>query len=110
MNSIRATFTAPFAPWYRAAGILLHVTSLPSHFGIGDLGPSAVAWIDRLAEAGHAWWQVLPLGPTGFGNSPYQALSSFAANPLVISPEKLIEDDLLTPSDCNSESFSSDYV
>jgi 4-alpha-glucanotransferase len=110
MKSVQSGFTAPFAPEYRAAGILLHVTSLPSRFGIGDLGPSAVAWIDRLAEAGQSWWQVLPLGATGYGHSPYQALSSFAANPLVISPQALIEDDLLKASDCSGESFACDYV
>lgn len=85
----------------RSAGILLHVTSLPAanpfaDWGIGDLGPSAHAWIDRLAELGLAWWQVLPLGPTGFGNSPYQALSSFAGNELLVSPESLLADGLLT--------------
>jgi 4-alpha-glucanotransferase len=110
MNSIRPGFTTPFEPGYRASGILLHVTSLPSRFGIGDLGPSAFAWIDRLAAAGQAWWQVLPLGPTGFGHSPYQAMSSFAANPLVISPDRLIEDGLLKESDCEGRSFPSDYV
>src|SRR5262245_52826357 len=56
---------------YRASGVLLHVTSLPSPYGIGDLGPTAVAWIDRLQEARQGWWQALPLGPTGYGDSPY---------------------------------------
>src|ERR1700734_3994565 len=91
---------APFSPDYRASGILLHVTSLPSPYGIGDLGPAALSWIDRLAEAGQSWWQALPPGPTGYGNSPYQPLSSFAGNALVISPDWLIEDELLGPSDC----------
>ena len=85
----------PFPPDYRASGILLHVTSLPSAYGIGDLGPSAFAWIDRLHDAGQGWWQALPLGPTGYGNSPYQSLSSFAGNDLLISPEYLIADGLL---------------
>jgi len=89
---------------------LLHVTSLPSRYGIGDLGPAAFAWIDRLADARQSWWQVLPLGPTGFDHSPYQALSSFAASPLVISPERLIEDGLLKESDCDGQSFPADYV
>jgi 4-alpha-glucanotransferase len=75
----------PFPPEYRAAGLLLHVTSLPSPYGIGDLGPSAFSWVDRLHEAGQRWWQALPLGPTGYGNSPYQSLSSFAGNVLLIS-------------------------
>ena len=89
----------PFPPDYRASGLLLHVTSLPSPYGIGDLGPAAFAWIDRLYEAGQRWWQALPLGPTGYGNSPYQALSSFAGNALVISPQLLKEDGLLEPRD-----------
>jgi 4-alpha-glucanotransferase len=110
MNTMRPQFTAPFSPGYRASGVLLHVTSLPSRYGIGDLGPAAFAWIDRLADAGQSWWQVLPLGPTGFDHSPYQALSSFAANPLVISPDRLIEDGLLHQSDCEGQSFPSDYV
>lgn len=110
MNSTRLDFSAPFPSGYRTSGVLLHVTSLPSRFGIGDLGPMAFRWIDRLASARQTWWQVLPLGPTGFGHSPYQALSSFAANPLVISPEKLIEEKLIDAQDCEVESFSSDYV
>src|SRR5688572_6242176 len=73
-------FDAPFPPGYRASGILLHVTSLPSPYGVGDLGPRAHAWVDCLAAAGQSWWQVLPLGPTGCSHSPYQSLSSFAAN------------------------------
>lgn len=83
----------------RASGILLHVTSLPSAYGVGDLGPSAYAWVDHLRDADQRWWQALPLGPTGYGNSPYQSLSSFAGNPLLISPDLLIEDGLLQASD-----------
>ena len=82
-----ATPVPPFPAKYRASGLLLHVTSLPSPYGIGDLGPSAYSWVDRLHDAGQAWWQSLPLGPTGYGNSPYQSLSSFAGNSLLISPE-----------------------
>ena len=70
----------PFPPGYRASGVLLHITSLPSPYGIGDMGPTAFAWVDQLAEAGQSWWQALPFGPTGYGDSPYQALSSFAGN------------------------------
>jgi 4-alpha-glucanotransferase len=104
-------FRAPFAPDYRASGVVLHVTSLPSRHGIGDLGPSAFAWIDRLAEAGQRWWQVLPLGPTGYGHSPYQAVSSFAANPLVLSAEQLVADELLSATDLERErSFDSNAV
>jgi 4-alpha-glucanotransferase len=80
--------------------LLLHVTSLPSPYGIGDVGPTALAWVDRVQEASQSWWQALPLGPTGYGNSPYQSLSSFAGNGLLISPDWLIEDGLLGASDC----------
>jgi 4-alpha-glucanotransferase len=99
----------PFPSEFRSSGILLHVTSLPSLYGIGDLGPSAFSWVDRLHEAGQGWWQALPLGPTGYGNSPYQSLSSFAGNGLLISPELLISDGLLNASDCASH-FPSDQV
>jgi 4-alpha-glucanotransferase len=100
----------PFPPEYRASGVLLHVTSLPSSFGIGDVGPAALAWIDRLREAGQSWWQALPLGPTGYGNSPYQSLSSFAGNGLLISPDSLIEDGLLQKSDCEGHTFPATAV
>jgi 4-alpha-glucanotransferase len=96
----------PFPSEYRASGLLLHVTSLPSRYGIGDVGSAALSWIDRLAEAGQGWWQALPLGPTGYGNSPYQALSSFAGNALLISPDWLIEDGLLEASDCQYHTTS----
>ena len=95
----------PFLPEYRGSGLLLHVTSLPSPYGIGDVGPAALSWIDRLHEAGQSWWQALPLGPTGYGNSPYQSLSSFAGNGLIISPDWLIEDELLERGDCQPGSF-----
>jgi len=80
----------------RASGVLLHPTSLPSGVDIGDLGSGALEFIDFLASAGQHIWQVLPLGPTGYGNSPYQCFSAFAGNPLLISLERLIEDGLLT--------------
>src|SRR5262249_40516667 len=98
-------YSSPFPAGYRASGVLLHVTSLPSPYGIGDIGPSSFVWVDRLAKAGQSWWQVLPLGPTGFGDSPYQALSSFTGNTLLISPDRLIEDGLLKASDCSGFSF-----
>lgn len=85
----------PFPSAYRGSGMLLHVTSLPSPYGVGDLGPSAFSWIDVLHNAGQRWWQVLPLGPTGYGNSPYQPVSSFALNPALISPESLAAEGLL---------------
>ena len=100
----------PFPPEYRASGLLLHVTSLPSPYGIGDVGPAALAWVDRLHGAGQRWWQALPLGPTGYGDSPYQSLSSFAGNPLLISPDWLIEDGLLRARDCAGWSFSATAV
>ena len=100
----------PFPSNYRASGVLLHVTSLPSPYGIGDVGATALAWIDRLHEAGQSWWQALPVGPIGYGDSPYQPLSSFAGNGLLVSPDWLIEDGLLRVSDCEGRSFSSDAV
>jgi len=99
----------PFPPEYRASGLLLHVTSLPSPFGIGDVGSSAYSWVNLLHDAGQRWWQYLPLGPTGYGNSPYQPMSSFAGNALLISPESLIADGLLAGKDSESH-FPSDFV
>ena len=84
----------------RSGGVLLHPSSLPSPYGIGDLGPVAFAWVDSLVRAEQSWWQTLPLGPTGYGDSPYQAISSFAGNPYLISPELLIEDGLLKKGRC----------
>ena len=83
----------------RSAGILLHPTSLPGPYGIGDLGPAAREWIDALAAAGQSWWQVLPLGPTGYGDSPYQCFSAFAGNPNLISPDDLVGFNLLDRDD-----------
>jgi 4-alpha-glucanotransferase len=100
----------PFPPGYRASGVLLHITSLPSAYGIGDVGPAALDWVDRLHEAGQRWWQALPLGPTGYGDSPYQCLSSFAGNELVISPDALIEDGLLEVAECGDQVFSPSVV
>ncbi len=83
----------------RASGILLHPTSLPGDFGIGDLGPGAYAFVNFLEEARQTYWQILPLGPTGYGDSPYQCFSAFAGNLLLISPEALVEDGLLDAGD-----------
>jgi 4-alpha-glucanotransferase len=91
----------PFPPEYRAAGLLLHLTSLPSPYGIGDVGSSAFSWVNRLHDAGQ-WWQALPLGPTGYGNSPYQSMSSFAGNAMLISPGYLVLDELLAEKDCEA--------
>jgi 4-alpha-glucanotransferase len=83
----------------RSGGILFHPTSLPGPYGIGDLGPQAFRWIDFLVGAGCKLWQVLPLGPTGYGDSPYQCFSSFAGNPYLVSPDILLEDGLLAEDD-----------
>jgi len=106
----RRLMLPPFPPGYRASGVLLHVSSLPSPYAIGDIGPAALAWVDCLHEAGQSWWQALPLGPTGYGNSPYQSLSSFAGNELLVSPDGLIEDGLLRTRDCEGKSFSAGSV
>ena len=81
----------------RVSGILLHITSLPSYGGIGDFGPAAFAFVDFLATGKQRLWQVLPLNPTGYGSSPYSALSAFAGNPLLISLERLVDAGWLTP-------------
>ena len=83
----------------RRAGILLHPTSLPGKYGIGDLGNEAKKFVDFLAAANQKLWQVFPLGPTGFGDSPYQCFSAFAGNPLLISPDILIQKGLLSKED-----------
>jgi len=85
--------------WSRSSGILLHPTSLPGRFGIGDLGSAAYRWTDFLSESGQKLWQVLPLGPTGYADSPYACLSAFAGNPLLISPERLVEQRDLSTAD-----------
>ena len=83
----------------RSSGILLHPTSLPGRFGIGDLGAEAHRFADFLNASGQSLWQVLPLGPTGYGDSPYACYSAFAGNTLLISPDRLIEAGLLTKDD-----------
>src|SRR5215472_8435205 len=83
----------------RSSGILLHPTSLPGRFGIGDLGSEAYDFVDFLVESGQSLWQVLPLGPTGYGDSPYACYSAFAGNTLLISPEKLFAAGLLSRSE-----------
>ena len=85
----------------RSAGILLHPTSLPGYFAIGELGSDAYYFIDFLSHSGQTLWQVFPLGPTGYGDSPYQCFSAFAGNPLLISLEFLIKEGLLTEDECN---------
>src|SRR5712692_4510813 len=83
----------------RCGGILLHLTSLPSRQGIGDLGQSAYQFAEFLAASGQSLWQVLPLAPTGYGDSPYQCFSAFAGNPLLISPQRLVRAGLLSEED-----------
>src|SRR6476619_4108600 len=89
----------------RSSGILLHVTSLPGPHGIGDLGRAAYQWVDQLVAARQSWWQMLPLGPTGYADSPYQCLSAFAGNPNFISLERLVEDGLLEARDLPKADF-----
>ena len=86
----------------RYSGILLHPTSLPSPYGIGDMGQGAYDFVDFLEEAGQSLWQVLPLGPTGYGDSPYQSYSVFAGQTLLISPEKLVEQELIGKEDLSN--------
>lgn len=83
----------------RNSGLLLHLTSLPNKFGIGDLGPAAHRFVEDLAASGQRYWQMLPIGPTGYGNSPYQTASTFAGNPLLISPEALADMGLIAESE-----------
>src|SRR3970040_2179340 len=95
----------------RSSGVLLHPTSLPGRYGIGDLGDEAYRFVDFLVEAQQRLWQVLPLGPTGYGASPYQCFSAFAGNPLLISPDRLLEDGLLLRSAVRSvPDFPADRV
>jgi 4-alpha-glucanotransferase len=95
----------------RSSGILLHPSSLPGPYGIGDLGPYSYRFIDWLSSTGCKLWQVLPLGHTGYGDSPYQCFSAFAGNPYLISPVLLIKDGLLIESDLNEKpDFSSEQV
>lgn len=95
----------------RASGIILHPTSLPGPDGIGDLGPEAYRWVNFLKDSGCTLWEVLPLGPTGYGDSPYQCFSAFAGNPYLISPALLLEQGLLTRADlADRPAFPIDHV
>jgi len=95
----------------RRSGILLHPTSLPGRFGIGDLGRAAYQFVDFLAAAGQSYWQMLPLSPTGYADSPYQTLSAFAGNPMLISPQKLVEIGHLADKDlADAPAFPDDRV
>ncbi len=94
----------------RASGILLPVASLPSKYGIGCFSKEAYAFIDKLVEAGQSYWQILPLSPTSYGDSPYQSFSSFAGNPYFIDPEALVEEGLLTKEECEAFDFGGNPV
>ena len=94
----------------RSSGILFHPTSLPGPFGVGDFGEEARAFVDFLKAAGQTLWQVLPLGPTGLGNSPYQSCSAFAGNTLLIDPRQLEVDGLMDLSDLQSQDFPEESV
>ena len=93
---------------HRSAGILLSVSSLPSKYGIGCFSQSAYDFIDWLRDAGQSYWQILPLCPTSYGDSPYQSFSTFAGNPYFISLEELVKEGVLTEEECDSADFGSD--
>ena len=84
----------------RECGMLLPIASLPSKYGIGCFSKEAYEFVDQLKEGGQSYWQILPLGPTGFGDSPYQAFSAFAGNPYFIDLEQLVGEGLLTEDEC----------
>src|SRR5262249_1151965 len=83
----------------RTSGVLLHPTSLPGGWEAGDLGAEARAFVDFLADAGQSWWQMLPVGPTGYANSPYSAQSAFAGNPVLVDTERLVADGYISEKD-----------
>src|SRR5215212_7250706 len=100
--------TTPEPP--RSSGVLLHPTSLPGPFGIGDLGPTAYRWVETLAAMRQSWWQILPLGPTGAGDSPYQSYSAFAGSVNLLSPELLERDGLVSSTFWAGQQFPHDRV
>ena len=89
----------------RTAGVLMPITSLPGKYGIGCFSKQAYAFVDWLRDAGQSYWQILPIHPTSFGDSPYQSFSTFAGNPYFISLEDLIEEGVLTAEECDSVNF-----
>ena len=86
----------------RASGILMGISSIPSKYGIGCFSKEAYDFVDQLEKAGQQYWQILPLGPTGYGDSPYQSVSTFAGNPYFIDLEELIKKELLTKEECEA--------
>ena len=89
----------------RKCGVLLPISSLPSKYGIGCFDKKAYEFVDALKAAGQSYWQILPLGPTSYGDSPYQSFSTFAGNPYFISLEELIKEGVLTKKECDSVDF-----
>ena len=92
----------------RGAGLLMPISSLPSPFGIGTLGAAAYEFVDWLKRARQKYWQVLPVGPTSYGDSPYQSFSAFAGNPYFIDLDRLVEEGLLTLEECEAVDFGED--
>lgn len=92
----------------RASGILMHITSLPGKYGIGTMGQSAYDFVDFLEKSGQRYWQILPIGPTSYGNSPYSSYSTFAGNPYLIDLDLLVEDGLLTQAECEAHLWGED--
>ena len=92
----------------RSAGILLPISSLPSKYGIGSFSKSAYEFVDWLKEAGQSYWQILPLVPTSFGDSPYQSFSTYAGNPYFIDLEALVEEGVLTQEEVEEADFGSE--
>ena len=92
----------------RACGVLLPISSLPSKYGIGCFSKEAYQWIDQLKEAGQSYWQILPLVPTSFGDSPYQSFSTYAGNPYFIDLEALVEEGVLTQEEVEEADFGSE--
>ena len=92
----------------RSSGILLPVASLPSKYGIGCFDESAYHFVDCLAKAGQSYWQILPMGPTGYGDSPYQAFSTFAGNPYFISLAELVKKGYITEAECQKAAVGTD--
>ena len=92
----------------RSSGILMPISSLPSPHGIGTMGKAAYAFVDFLAEARQAWWQILPVGPTSYGDSPYQSFSAYAGNPYLVDPDMLIRDGLLTEEEVSAVDWGDD--
>ena len=92
----------------RKSGILMHISSLPGPYGIGTMGKHAYAFVDFLEKAGQAYWQILPLSPTGYGNSPYQSFSTYAGSPYLIDLDTLVEEGLLKREEISSVNWGND--